>query len=112
MGTGLLLSRDSGVGTQVVHLSASIMVVFDTGGITLFILGTLMTWIESAVSELSTEECFAVGLNKANLVCSSCDTLKEFSLQSIESNCRKCCQEDDVTSSPTKYPRAQLEVCG
>jgi len=88
------------------------MVAFDTGGISLLVFGVLMTWIESAVSELSTEECFAVGLNKANLVCSSCDTLKEFSLQNLESNCRKCCQQDDVNSSPTKYPRAQLEVCG
>jgi len=88
------------------------MVAVDTGGFALFVLGTLVTWFEFAVSELSTEDCFAVGLNKANLLCSSCDTLKEFSLQNLESNCRKCCQRDDVNSSPTKYPRAQLEVCG
>merc|ERR1712243_319192 len=91
------------------------MVSLDTGGLNGLILcaiGSLMALVESAVSELSTEECFAVGLNRANLLCSSCDTLKEFSLQTLESNCRKCCQEDDVNSSPTKYPRAQLEVCG
>ncbi|ROT78519.1 15 kDa selenoprotein [Penaeus vannamei] len=54
----------------------------------------------------------AVGLNKANLLCSSCDTLKEFNLDVLEANCRGCCNVDDVNATPTKYPRAILEVCG
>lgn len=41
-------------------------------------------FVVEAVQELSTEECFAVGLNKANLLCSSCDTLKEFNLDILE----------------------------
>ncbi|XP_071535157.1 selenoprotein F [Panulirus ornatus] len=83
----------------------------DPGGICFLILGTLMSIVD-AVQELSTEDCFAVGLNKANLLCSSCDTLKEFNLDILESNCRRCCNVDDVNATPTKYPRAQLEVCG
>lgn len=27
-------------------------------------------------------------------------------------NCRGCCNVDDVNATPTKYPRAILEVCG
>lgn len=83
----------------------------DPGGIGLFIAATLLSIVE-AVQELSTEECFAVGLNKANLLCSSCDTLKEFNLDVLEANCRGCCNVDDVNATPTKYPRAILEVCG
>ncbi|XP_045596919.2 selenoprotein F [Procambarus clarkii] len=85
--------------------------MLDPGGISLLVLATLI-YIAHALQDLSTEECFAAGLNKANLVCSSCDTLKEFNLDVLESSCRKCCNVDDVNASPTKYSRAQLEVCG
>ena len=37
-----------------------------------------------AAQSLSTEECFAFGLNRATLLCSSCDTLKEFNLELLE----------------------------
>jgi anaerobic ribonucleoside-triphosphate reductase len=64
------------------------------------------------VAKLTAEECMALGLNKNFLMCSSCDALKEFSLDSLESECKSCCEEDDVNATPTKYPRALLEVCG
>ncbi|KAB7500927.1 selenoprotein [Armadillidium nasatum] len=66
--------------------------------------------LSEALTKLSVEECFEVGLNRAHLLCSSCDSLKEFGLNEIlESNCRKCCDADDDHSEPVKYPKAQLE---
>ncbi|XP_076060589.1 selenoprotein F [Oratosquilla oratoria] len=83
----------------------------DPPGIVLYVLGVLIALVESL--EFSAEECFAKGLNQANLMCSSCDTLKEFNLDILEASCRGCCLDDDeLSSAPTKYPRAQLEVCG
>lgn len=83
----------------------------DPGAAGVLLVTALIAIIEAAQS-LSTEECFALGLNRATLLCSSCDTLKEFNLELLENNCKSCCNVDDVNASPTKYPRAQLEVCG
>lgn len=85
--------------------------LLDTGGISLFIFSSLITLVRSA-TELSAEECMALGLNNNLLMCSSCDALKEFNLNTLEPDCRGCCTDDDVNSAPTKYPRALLEVCG
>lgn len=84
--------------------------LLDTGPIGVILL-TLVSIVRSA-TELSAEECLALGLNKNFLLCSSCDALKEFNLDTLESGCRSCCTQDDVNSTPSKYPRAQLEVCG
>ncbi|KAK4328234.1 hypothetical protein Pmani_001353 [Petrolisthes manimaculis] len=73
-----------------------------------------MIIVIEAVQELSTEECFAVGLNKANLLCSSCDTLKEFNLDILEANCRQCCNIDDVqafvkSDRPASFPNLTIK---
>ncbi|KAK7065819.1 hypothetical protein SK128_002652 [Halocaridina rubra] len=81
----------------------------DPGGVGLLLFTSLIVIIE-AVESFTTEDCFNVGLNKATLLCSSCDSLKEFNLEILESSCRQCCNVDDVNASPTKYPRAQLET--
>ncbi|XP_068212773.1 selenoprotein F [Palaemon carinicauda] len=83
----------------------------DPGAVAVLVVTSLIAIVE-ATQSLSAEECFGVGLNRATLLCSSCDTLKEFNLEVLENNCRKCCNVDDVNATPTKYPRAQLEVCG
>lgn len=83
----------------------------DPGAVAVLVVSSVIAIVE-ATQSLSAEECFAVGLNRATLLCSSCDTLKEFNLEALESNCRQCCNVDDVNATPTKYPRAQLEVCG
>ncbi|KAK8374858.1 hypothetical protein O3P69_017733 [Scylla paramamosain] len=80
------------------------------GGLVFLLLGTLMSLVESITPDLSASECLALGLNRDNLMCSSCDTLKEFNLEVLEPNCRHCCTVDDVNAVPSKYPRAQLEV--
>ena len=33
-----------------------------------------------------------------NLMCSSCNELKQFGLESLEDECRSCCQEDGAAS--------------
>ncbi|MPC10268.1 selenoprotein [Portunus trituberculatus] len=82
------------------------------GGLVFLLLGALMSLVESITPDLSASECLALGLNRDNLMCSSCDNLKEFNLEVLEPNCRHCCTVDDVNAVPSKYPRAQLEVCG
>lgn len=62
-------------------------------------------------AEFSTEDCAALGFIKANLLCSSCDQLKDFSLDQIVDHCTQCCHNDKSVSNEKKYARAILEVC-
>ncbi|KAG7161953.1 putative Selenoprotein F-like 2 [Homarus americanus] len=58
------------------------------------------TCIVEAIQELSTEDCFAVGfLNRANLLCSSCDTLKEFNLDVLDATDQKPGNNDNRQKS-------------
>ena len=36
-----------------------------------------------------------------NLMCSSCNELKQFGLEPLEDECRSCCQEDGAASEET-----------
>jgi len=40
--------------------------------------------ILAARAEFSAEDCSALGFSKANLLCSSCDTLADFGLQELK----------------------------
>jgi hypothetical protein len=63
--------------------------------------------------ELGPEECRSLGLNKAELLCSSCDDLSKFGVSSkLTSDCKHCCNDDGRKLDATKYPKAILEVCG
>jgi len=86
--------------------------LYDTGGLGLILysISTLISFVHSL--DLSYEECNSIGLDRSHLLCSSCDLLKEFELDFLESGCRRCCTEDNANAVPTKYPRAALEVCG
>jgi len=71
----------------------------------------LFTLIHASNSKLSTEKCIELGLS-ANLLCSSCDALKQFKLGALVENCRSCCHADgDDGSTAKKYAKAVLEVC-
>lgn len=61
--------------------------------------------------EYSAEDCASLGFIKANLLCSSCDKLKEFSLENLLDNCKECCHQDSSTVNEKKYAKAILEVC-
>ena len=41
--------------------------------------------------------CLELGFS-SNLLCSSCRELKEFSLGSLEADCKRCCQAEGVAS--------------
>eukprot|EP00118_Oscarella_pearsei_P000263 m.4564 g.4564 ORF g.4564 m.4564 type:complete len:87 (+) comp10952_c0_seq1:258-518(+) len=57
------------------------------------------------------ESCRDLGFS-SNLMCSACNELKEFSLEFLEEDCRKCCQKDKVDSVSLKvFASAILEVC-
>jgi hypothetical protein len=57
-----------------------------------------------------TDTCYDLGFS-SNLLCSSCDDLKQFSLEKLQDSCRSCCQKEDEKISIAKYASAILEVC-
>ncbi|KAJ3665908.1 hypothetical protein Zmor_001372 [Zophobas morio] len=67
--------------------------------------------IEHSFTEFTTEDCWALGFNKANLLCSSCDQLSRFNLDVIKEHCKECCHQDESITTEKKYARAVLEVC-
>ena len=82
------------------------------------ISGLLLALLDSAGTVLGTEldsaSCLQLGFNAANLLCSSCDDLKQFDLGVLAEGCGKCCTRDAGSAKleNTKYERAILEVCG
>ncbi|XP_065161373.1 selenoprotein F [Atheta coriaria] len=62
-------------------------------------------------AEFTTEDCWALGFNKANLLCSSCDQLPKFDLDIIRDHCKECCHHDESAQGNKVYAKAVLEVC-
>ncbi|XP_018324093.1 selenoprotein F [Agrilus planipennis] len=78
----------------------------------MFLLGVLLCSILVLIKgEFSSDDCWALGFNKANLLCSSCEQLSNFNLGIIKSNCLECCHPDENTVADKKYAKAVLEVC-
>ena len=70
-------------------------------------------------SELDASSCLSLGFHSDRLVCSSCSALAPFGLQPLQSDCLRCCKEDELGGleegaggAGAKYPAALLEVCG
>ncbi|VVC89126.1 selenoprotein F [Leptidea sinapis] len=78
---------------------------------TICLLTILLTNFYSVTAEFSTEDCASLGFIKANLLCSSCDKLKDFNLEQLQEHCKECCHHDDSVAKEKKYARAILEVC-
>jgi hypothetical protein len=57
------------------------------------------------------QDCRELGYIKSQLLCSSCDNLKEFGLEEIREQCKECCQKESGSSAGKKYAKAVLEVC-
>ena len=57
----------------------------------------------SGISATGTESCFDLGFT-SNLLCSSCEDLKQFSLENLQENCRSCCQKEDEDLFVVKVP--------
>ncbi|KAL3266861.1 hypothetical protein HHI36_011013 [Cryptolaemus montrouzieri] len=70
-----------------------------------------VVYINYAKTEFSVEDCWALGLNKANLLCSSCDHLPNFELDFLKDHCKECCHQDETVKEEKKYAKAVLEVC-
>ncbi|XP_022910484.2 selenoprotein F [Onthophagus taurus] len=64
-----------------------------------------------SLCELSTSDCWELGFNKANLLCSSCDQLSKFNLNELEPFCKDCCHPDETNTVAKTYAKAILEVC-
>ncbi|CAB3236202.1 unnamed protein product [Arctia plantaginis] len=67
--------------------------------------------VQNSQAEFSTEDCASLGFIKANLLCSSCDQLKDFALDQLIAHCKECCHQDETAPKEKKYARAVLEVC-
>ncbi|XP_044270783.1 selenoprotein F [Tribolium madens] len=67
--------------------------------------------VSKCYSEFTTEDCWALGFNKANLLCSSCEQLSKFNLDVIKDHCKECCHLDESATVEKKYAKAVLEVC-
>lgn len=46
------------------------------------------------------ETCMELGFS-SNLLCSSCRELKQFGLEALEDDCKKCCQAEGINSEGT-----------
>uniref|UniRef100_V5IAF9 Selenoprotein F n=1 Tax=Anoplophora glabripennis TaxID=217634 RepID=V5IAF9_ANOGL len=66
---------------------------------------------ETVFAEFSSDDCWGLGFNKANLLCSSCDQLPKFNLDILKDHCRECCHPDENGTSEKVYHKAVLEVC-
>ncbi|XP_014088642.2 selenoprotein F [Bactrocera oleae] len=65
----------------------------------------------SIFAEFTTQDCRELGFNKAQLMCSSCEKLNDFGLDSIKSHCKECCTLDKQPAAQRRWPKAILEVC-
>lgn len=62
-------------------------------------------------SEFTGNDCRELGFIKSQLLCSSCDNLKDFGLEDLRGHCLECCQKESTHHHSKKYPKAVLEVC-
>jgi len=72
---------------------------------------TILVHVVSSI-ELSAEDCLQLGFRKSDLLCTKCDELSKFDLDSLKDSCSNCCQRDSASDEVKKYSSARLEVCG
>lgn len=58
----------------------------------------------------SPEKCSEVGYSP-NLLCGSCDDLKQFNLSSLEETCRNCCETGKDENAEQRHAKVTLKVC-
>ncbi len=62
-----------------------------------------------ASDSLSLNQCSELGFASNNLMCSSCNDLKQFKLDELEDSCRQCClNDDDQTEEEGKAVRKRI----
>ena len=59
----------------------------------LALLAFLASYLTVVIGKLSPQECRRLGFS-SNLLCGSCNDLKQFKLDILVDNCRSCCEKD------------------
>ncbi|CAG2181594.1 unnamed protein product, partial [Oppiella nova] len=68
--------------------------------------------VASIGSDMSAEECLAIGYRKSDVSCLRCKELIKFELFSMRDSCLKCCsKETDAEESTKTYSSARLDMC-
>nr|CAD7431070.1 unnamed protein product [Timema monikensis] len=68
-------------------------------------MSLLCFMVGTVLSEFSAEDCWSLGLNKANLLCSSCEQLKSFHLGILKDGYSAFVKSD----RPSKFPNLQIK---
>lgn len=71
----------------------------------------IISFQSCTIAEFTDADCRELGFIKSQLLCSSCDNLKDFGLEEIKGQCIECCRKESGGSVLRKYPKAVLEVC-
>ena len=83
---------------------------------TKLLFGCLFSFIftllfEFGRTKLSPEQCSDLGYS-SNLLCGSCDDLKEFKLSAtLDESCRNCCEAGKEENSTQRHAKITLKVC-
>ncbi|KAM7356142.1 selenoprotein F [Cochliomyia hominivorax] len=70
-----------------------------------------IVYASCALGEFTANDCRELGFMKGQLMCSSCEKLDDFGLETLKQHCRECCTLDELPAAQRRYPRAILEVC-
>eukprot|EP00112_Aurelia_sp_Birch-Aquarium-sp1_P003350 Seg1374.6 transcript_id=Seg1374.6/GoldUCD/mRNA.D3Y31 product="Selenoprotein F" protein_id=Seg1374.6/GoldUCD/D3Y31 len=71
----------------------------------LALVAFLASYLTVVIGKLSPQECRQLGFS-SNLLCGSCNDLKQFKLDVLVDNCRSCCEKDKAENEG-KFARGQ-----
>ncbi|XP_034483137.1 selenoprotein F [Drosophila innubila] len=62
-------------------------------------------------AEFTAADCRKLGFIKTQLMCSNCEKLDDFGLETLKPHCKQCCTQDQQPAAQRTYAKAILEVC-
>ncbi|KAH8306962.1 hypothetical protein KR044_001688, partial [Drosophila immigrans] len=62
-------------------------------------------------AEFTASDCRELGFIKTQLMCSNCEKLDDFGLETLKPHCKQCCTQDQQPAAQRTYAKAILEVC-
>ncbi|EDV96199.1 selenoprotein F [Drosophila grimshawi] len=71
----------------------------------------LTSCLKHTHAEFTAADCRELGFIKTQLMCSNCDKLDDFGLETLKPHCKECCTQDQQTAAQRTYAKAILEVC-
>ncbi|KAH8370157.1 hypothetical protein KR093_002408, partial [Drosophila rubida] len=66
---------------------------------------------QQSYAEFTAADCRELGFIKTQLMCSNCEKLDDFGLETLKPHCKQCCTQDQQQSAQRTYAKAILEVC-